>query len=427
MEINIYQHGDNSTNRLRLTISMLCKYIFSSLLFFTSIAACHPPNKGDLPTISINEFKYAGAYRLPNKTFGESSLVYASGVITYNQPNNSLFIIGKKKHQAIAEFPIPTLGQSKSLTNLPISLSPIQPFVRVLPKGKQLNPQNLNRITGIGVVDEGLFLNALKYYDAKGQNTDTSIFLPRLDNLKHKNESPIYALEGAAHAAGWISEIPQPWSSIFQSKLLVGNASNTPIASRHSIGPSAFVVDTSQRISTSKYIETKALIDFSLKHKLHEDTYNEKGDNDVWTVISHANYGFIVPNTSTYAVFGSSGGHYSQIGYKITQSNGHKCGGPCAEDPADYYNFYWLFDVNDMVKVFQGKKSPFDILPYEYGRLKIPFETSKTANGGLNFHRISGAAFDKHSKTLYFSLSNADNTTITKPVPLIIAYKLINQ
>ena len=50
----------------------------------------------------------------------------------------------------------------------------------------------------------------------------------------------------------------------------------------------------------------------------------------IWNFLSEAVYGFIVPGTSTFAVFGSSGGVNSGIGYKLTQDNGNLCEGYCS-------------------------------------------------------------------------------------------------
>jgi len=67
------------------------------------------------------------------------------------------------------------------------------------------------------------------------------------------------------------------------------------------------------------------------------------------------------------------------IGYKPTQSDGNVCGGPCPYDADDYYNYYWLWDVNDLLAVKNGTLNPHDVRPYDYGVFNAPFGASTGA------------------------------------------------
>ena len=107
------------------------------------------------------------------------------------------------------------------------------------------------------------------------------------------------------------------------------------------MGPSAFSFDARENViyAPSGKIPTTPLLDFSLKQILRDKStypivtdvnsilYNRDGRNKLWTILSNAAYGFIIPNTRTYLTIGFSGGHESGIGYKITQNNGNQCGG----------------------------------------------------------------------------------------------------
>lgn len=51
-------------------------------------------------------------------------------------------------------------------------------------------------------------------------------------------------------------------------------------------------------------------------------------------------------------MLGMSGGYKSEIGYKIMCKNGKKCGGFCVMDFIDYYNYYWIYLVEDIKEFF---------------------------------------------------------------------------
>ncbi len=73
----------------------------------------------------------------------------------------------------------------------------------------------------------------------------------------------------------------------------------------------------------------------------------------------------------------------------------------------DHYNYYWLLDVKEILNATQV----YDIQPYAYGRLSVPFD-----NQGNN--RIIGGTFDPASGMLYLSLKDKGRP------PLIVGYQV---
>ena len=132
-----------------------------------------PPSS--LPRLSLADFQYAGAFRLPASPFGVSELNYSQGPIEYNPANNSLFIVGHAHQQALAEFGIPNLVQSTTLSQLTMADNPLQNFSTVLNRVSGGNPQLIDRIGGMEVVSgpngPELLVNAYEYYDAPGDNS----------------------------------------------------------------------------------------------------------------------------------------------------------------------------------------------------------------------------------------------------------------
>lgn len=399
-------------------------------------------------------FGYLGAFKMDyNTKYGDSQGRAASAVFELSADRESFYFGGRKKDTSIGEFDLPSLSPSTDYDALPVA-AVVQQYSSIigtdsvhsdydgarLPTG---NVEDLDRITGLLLRDDGsLVANAVKYYDGGADNTQTTLVIRDADNLATSEVLGFFSYEARAHMAGWISEIPTEWQTELGGKYISGWSSGFPVSSRNSIGPSAFVIDfdaLGPSTPTTSVLPNTVLLDYGLHRKLNEDTYNNRlterrdntnqdtvpiivGDNDLWTVVSWAAYGFILPGTRTYAVFGSSGGHNSGIGYKIKQfDQDSNCPGPCANDRFDYYNYYWLFDVNDLLAVKNGELQSHQVRPYEYGEFPVPFQTG----GGVTsltpsaIRPIRGGDFDKENNILYLVLGGS-----IQPEQVVVAFSV---
>jgi hypothetical protein len=369
----------------------------------------------------INDFTYLGAFRIASNDFGVSNTNYAIGTLAYNPDHHSIYIAGHDHHRAIAEFSIPELVISDDLQALEVVESPLQEFVYLLESSPNGNPEGLNRITGLLYIDGQLIINVENWYDAGGANRDTSLLVRTADNLSTSEVDGYFELEGAAQAAGYMSQIPETWRESFGGSFLTGWSSVYSIISRYSVGPSLFVFDPRDMLEESPGsqapVATIEFMNFAYGggHYLAPDALQtqEGSAPALWNFLSRAVYAFIVPGTRTFAVFGSSGGIHSGIGYKITQDNGNLCGGYCAYNAEDYYNYYWLFDVQEIIDA----PDPYDIEPYAHGAWSVPFDD----NGA---HRIIGGTFDDGNGILYLCLSSAGQVGTYDRPPLIVAYRI---
>lgn len=372
----------------------------------------------ELPLLHLSDIHYQGAFRLPAATYGSSSLNYSEGPLEYNSLNHSIFIAGHTHQQNIAEFAIPGIVNSAILGDLQMASAPLQEFTPILDRAAGGNGQSLDRIGGMEFVNSAsgpqLIINAYEYYDAPGDNSQTTLVARDSSNLAGSIMDGYYTFQGGAgHTSGWISPVPQQWQAQLGGTHITGQSSGIPIISRTSVGPSAFAFsmgDLTDNTTVTNPIPTIKLLDFSLAQPLHEDLSNTTGSNDIWTHLSRAVYGFIVPGTRTYLTIGHSGGHASGVCYKCTQSDGNTCGGYCANDAEDYAHYYWLWDVNDMVAVKNGTKNSYDIRPYEYGEFPTPFATDS----------FGGGTFDPDSNTLYLTVQAADRDQGTYSNPPVV-------
>ena len=399
------------------SITLLRNFLVLGCLLFstTSFADTEPT---ELPLFSIEQLEYQGAFRLPANQLGESSANWANGTIAYNHRNHSIFFAGHNQHQAIAEFKIPEIKIAREITELNTAF-PIQSFVRIFNRVKS-NPDGQDYITGLHFDYGRLIINTMKYYDAAAKAKNTTLVINDANNLKNVHNLEFYQLEFGARASGWISPIPREWQKTLNADFIVGNGNGRPINSRLSIGPSALGVNLRNIINADlndSKIETTPYQLFSLKNPLVEDISNSNLNNKILTELSRPAYGFIVPGTSTYMLVGRSSGHKSGIGYKLERKDS-TCPGFCPNDPDDEYNYYWLFDVREWIEVLSGRLNYYEVKPYSYGVLKLPYNDEK-------FNAVSGATYDNHSNCLYITLDRADNKAgrYNNP-PIILAFHL---
>ncbi len=407
-------------------------FIFVSYLLFSTLpATALSTSTEDLPLISIAALELQGGFRLPTSRFGDDEYAihsYSPGVIAYNPENESLYTVSHDYHQGIGEFAIPTVVAGTNVADY-ATATLLQNFRGFHTDGQPPTGIDSNfRVTGMALVDNKLVVNYINWYDGAGSETDTSVVFQDPTNLADSAIVGPFQLGGAAHAAGWFTPIPTEWQAELGGDFIAGHAHGS-INSRLSIGPPAHVLTASDLTSAASGgpVATTPVLDFNISNPLYDKNmydsstttfkailYNHDLRNRLWTEISGAAYGFIVPGTGTYMTLGFAGGFHSGIGYKITQNNGNLCGGPCSYDANDNYNHYWLWKVSDLVKVKRGEMVASEVRPYEYGKLD-------TVN---NLARLKGAAYDAQNQRLFVSLQAGDTLQQYNKSPLILVYSL---
>lgn len=420
-------------------------YIAISLALITSVSACHPnlsnsgvdskpqglfvedgaPNIAQSLPVDLNipmglsaqfDIRYQGAFRV--LAGGESSSNYAVGALAYNPVAQSIFMAGHDHHGAIAEFAVPKVLSFEEKASHIVKARVVQNYVRVL--GKKDIGNNTNKITGMLFYDGQLLVNSEIWYDGSGQNKDNLQVISDANNLNSAHYKGMLQLSGGAKAAGYMSAIPAQWQSALGGAYLTGWASNYSITSRYSQGPSLYVFNPSDAIqanvNTNRTIATQVKMVFPLQRgKVLAEGGDQYKDivSPIWSALAGARFGFIVPNSSIFMVIGRQGGIHGGIGYKIVQDNGRLCGGGCAKQSRDTYNYFWLFDMNDIIEASE----PHNIKPFSYGKWSHPYDM-----GGS--HKIIGGTFDSRNNRLFLSLANAARTGQYDRPPLILSYEI---
>jgi hypothetical protein len=383
----------------------------------TTTTTLAPPPEGALVTAA--DLEYLGAFRLPAADYGNSNLNFSEGPLVFDAASQSIFIVGHTYQQAVAEFTVPELGSGAVVADLPMAAAPVQNFASVLDRAPTTDADNiLNRIGGLALLDDGgarrLVVNAYEYYDAPGDNWLTTMTLADADDLAGAAATGFFAWQGGAgHTSGWISPVPPAWQGALGGTHITGQSSGIPIIGRTSVGPSAFAFTPANLFSAAggATVATVKLLDYSLANPLDADLSNASGTNDLWTHLSRATYGFVVPGTDTYFVVGGSGGHASGVGYKIEQDNGNVCGGYCPWEAADEYAYWWAYDLGDLVAVRAGELQPYEVRPYGRGVFPVPFASTM----------IGGGSFDPATGRLFLTLQRADDSQGVYANPPIVA------
>jgi hypothetical protein len=368
----------------------------------------------DLELIGISDLVYQGAFRIPESSNGVSSMNFSQGPIAYDAGRHSIFLVGHAHQQAVAEYLVPDLSASIAVTRLKMA-QPVQVFSTVLDRMPGGNPERLDRIGGLARYGDQLLVSAYEYYDAPADNFSTHLVLHNARDLAGSAITAPISFQGRAHTAGWMSPIPDELQQALGGTWLAGSSSGEPIIGRLSVGPSAFAFDP-EDMSKSGNVATTTLLDFDLLNRLHQDLINQSGENDIWNHLSRAVHGFIPPGTRSYITLGHSGGHNSVVCYKcIPDGQTANCAGYCAKDPSDYNLMYWLWDVQDLIDVREGIKSPYTLRPYDYGVFEVPFAGK----------RFGGGSYDPVSNRLYLTLQRADRDqgSYSNP-PLILVYNV---
>jgi hypothetical protein len=362
------------------------------------------------------DIEYLGAFRV--NADGQSSSNYAVGTLGYNPDNNSIFMVGHSHHNAIAEFKIPSELSFEKQPSEILEASVLQQYVTILDKKDVGN--TTNKINGILYHKQNLLVSSEIWYDGNAKNLDNlQIFSNALD-IRSSGFKGMLQISGAAKAAGYISKVPPELVDKIGTEYVIGWASNYSITSRYSQGPSLFRFEPNQAIdkviTISRKIDTEPLMVFPLS----EGTQLVEGGNEysfdispIWGPVAKAKYGFIIPGTTYFLAIGQHSGLHSGVGYKITQEDGRLCSGPCSHDSLDIYNYFWMFDVNDMLKA----DKPWLVRPISYGKWSHPYDKSGTRG-------VLGGTFDDVNNILYLAISGAGQTGTYDRPPLIISYKI---
>ena len=91
---------------------------------------------------------------------------------------------------AIAQFSLPTAAKTRNIKNMPFAILK-QPFFSIKPTTSDID---VDRITGLELVRNSLFVNVAKYYDASGSVRYTSRVIDNASDMENSNISSFFVI-----------------------------------------------------------------------------------------------------------------------------------------------------------------------------------------------------------------------------------------
>lgn len=399
-----------------------------SFLVLTTVPAAALAAPTALPLATIDDLTgaYQGAFKVEYRD-DVSKTAWANGRLAYNPDANSVFIDSHRYDDAVAEFQVPeVLGMASDPAQLPKATMK-QGFTRVLDAATSGNPQGIDELGGMAYINGELVIQGYRWNDVNGGNSHTTVVVRNPDSLATSVVDGYFELEGGGTTLNYVSPVPELWQGELGATHLAGSGGGIRGIQRTSVGPSLYTFNPAGMSGDSGPVGAQPWLGYTVDTALsstlysHEDSwgswdaYNHTGmdsdfaqSNTLWTHISAAWFGFIVPGTRTFAVIGHSGMHESGGGYGITQWDGNKCHGTCPYDPNDEYPYIWLYDLNDIL----AASAVHEPIPYDYGRFDNRFPQGMPTAG----------AFDPASGKL-FLLNRAATKAGNGGSPVIAAYQ----
>jgi hypothetical protein len=394
-----------------------------------------------LPRATLDDFVYLGSFKAP---FGQ----YGAGKIAFNPQGDggrgSLFLVaGGPDTFAVGEIAIPApvnvTGRDglAALNTAAVLQPPADIYARIPLKAASWPPGRVNRYDGGNFAAFGglhcengkLYFNAYTYYDGEGRETATTGVIRDPARLVSSSVSGMFRAQGAAHASGWITALPEQWRARLQGTHLMGHDNQITIVSRASAGPSLFAFDLAAVAAAADgaAIATRPWLDYTLEHSLWgDDMANVSGNNQVWNLKTETGIGIIVPGTRTYALLGSAGGFNRNpanpwhgtpepafqppvagtIVYKRADSMGYDNGGVAVWDAQDRHYMYAFYDLEEIL----AAAHPDSPRPYANGVFPAPFgRYGAYSIPGQWTDAVAGGAYDPAGNRLYLTLPAADN------------------
>lgn len=387
--------------------------------------------------IEENNIKYIGAFNVPpNSNSGGETFAWAGKGLAYNPQKNTLFMTGHDHHQLVAEISIPKITIFSDVNKLPYSKL-VQPFTditegnisKIGAAGTDLGNANNNmKIGGLFVKDNNLYGSVYAYYE-NAERAKRSHFRSSL-NLSQKGDFSGMHRAGIVNpglVAGYMGSIPKEWQTLFGESSLTGNAC-LPIITRSSFGPSVFAFSPENFVKESN-IPAVPLVYYPEKHATLGTYSNETKANPVFNMTTDISGVTFPEGTSTILFWGSTGLGVPEYGAGTADKNmaGKKVGNYdeyYVYDPAKpqskgshawpYSYYIWAYNAHDLLKVKEGKKMPWDIVPYKHWKLDLPYSDEK------NLSRIGGVAYDPKGNRIFIS-----QMRIKKERPVIHVFKIV--
>lgn len=371
------------------------------------------PLGATVPLLTAANLVYVGAVRFP---YGDSSsgFDYSGTPITYNPARHSIFAgnLGGK----VAELLLPAPVVAASVAGLP-RMAMVQPLTDPF-DGRGSLIGGTPSLGGMLVSGNALTLSAYLWYDGTGAQT-LSHFTSGLDlSLAADAKGPyqVGAIPNhtpAGFVSGAMAPIPIEWQAALGGPALTGNCCMA-IISRTSLGPSVSVFDPAT-LGLKIPAPATWVLGYPSEHPAI-GAWDATGQ--LFNGASGATTFVFPQGTRSVLFFGRLGTGPFCYGPGVAPSSplAYTLVTPGVSDrycpelmnqtkgthAYPYQYEVWAYDVLDLIAVKQGKKQPWQVVPYATWSFHLPFENTD--------QRISAGTYDPSTRRVLLVQDKGDGS-----------------
>ncbi len=358
-------------------------YILLGLILSLSMGIINSPlvSAATDDLITINDFEYRGAFRLPGWDYGGAGLSYnPQGDPNGNNDNypGSLFGIGHDQQQLVSEVSIPEPVISRTINELPVAAT-IQSFADVT--GGLRTRVGVDKVGDVLWFESKLYWTVYEYYNAAGEDylshgvSSTNLQNPQSQGVWHLGPqgNPTY---NSMKTADYLFVIDQQWAEENDLAInIMSGRTRQAGAFGSTKGPALFAFQTPQNNPPyGSVIEATPLVWYG------ENEYPNYRACDAWSG------GAFVRSASSSAVIivGSKGLGETYYGVArptdCTIYKGYHCG--------PYEPQILLYNPAELAQVAKGTKLPGEIIPYAiFKPQQYFFDSCEWIMGGVGYDR----------------------------------------
>ena len=360
----------------------------------------------DLPRLTFDRLKYAGAFRLPAGTSNDDTFFSGGGPLAFNGARNSLFV-GTLSGR-VAEVTIPAPVNSADVASLPFAEF-LQAFEDPSEGAIKDNDAGLS---GLLVYRDRLYGTGLIYYDAVNAQRRSHFGRPLALNVRGATPlRTVWDEHRTGFVAGYLAAVPPEWQTRLGGPAITGQCC-VAIVTRTSMGPAAFAFDPAA-IDLDKTVAARPL----LYYPTDQPTLGPwSGSNAVYGATTEVAGVALIAGTRTALFVGRNGmGPYCYgigtgnraLDQTVDDQGVKQCYDPTSSDKGQHAYPYryqmWAYDLSEWAEVRAGRREPWSIKPYGVWPFELP-----TPAGVVH---ILGVAYDPATKRLFISQRGADQDT----------------
>ncbi|HMB71599.1 MAG TPA: hypothetical protein VKU85_19975 [bacterium] len=356
----------------------------------------NPPNGSEFQRIHYSDLAYLGAFKCPDKP----SWAFAKGPLAWMPSRGRLVAVGK----SFAELELPGMTMSTQPTTLPEAYDPTKMFDPMSQLYGMLDPAKT--LGGITWFERRIWIASFEYYNVAGRD---NLGITSLDENwgdprgawrvgAPRVDSPSPDVFHANKTHGYVMVVPQNWSDRYTpGKRLAAGRHRTAGAFGGGKGPALYAFEADISAPPGSDLGGVPLMYFPERGKSFPGYRNADEYSAIW----------IWRDNRQAVIIGARKG----LG-----ANNYGPGTACSPEKGwnshPYEPRMYFVDVNELGEVAQGKRLPWNVVPYD----EVMPDEMWNAPGDPNYNSGCKAdwmrdwAFDESSGLLYASEPRAYQT-----------------